>query len=462
MHVEAGSQQRNHARGAAHTVRGMDPQSSRRAWLATFGAVLVVPVAWRLAAAPAEPLWSQLSVVTGLLALSTLVGAAVVPSRLRSLTRAFGIETVMVMHRYLGTTVAVLVLLHLACVVAADPANVALLDAVSAGPAARAAVGATAALGALVALALLRARLGASYETWRWAHLGLAAAVVGLSVLHVWWLGNLVAEPGMRAVLTGLVLLVLGVSVVRWCRQAVDPSGEFVVRDVRDETGTVSTLVLEPRHRHSSDAGGWTFAPGQFAWLRLHRSPGAEEHPFTIASSAHGDRTIEFTVRHRGDFSAELRTLRPGDPVWVDGPHGAFTPEPGAAGGVVMIAGGVGVTPMMSMLRTAADRGDRRPHRLVVVASDRDELLFRPELVRLRQRLDLDVTEVLRRPTVGWVGHTGEIGVGLLAAVLDGERRADLDYFLCGPPALVSDALDALAALDVPPDRIHTELFELA
>jgi predicted ferric reductase len=441
----------------------MEHRWARAAWGAGFGAVLVGPVALRLGSAPTVPLWSQLAVVTGLLAFSTLAVAAVLPCRVRSLTSAFGIEAVLGMHRWLGTATAALVLVHLACVVAADPANVALLDPASAGPAARAAVGAAVGLGAVVALAVLRSRLRGSYETWRWVHLALAVAVLGLSVLHVWWLGHLVTEPAMRAALVVVVAGVLGVFAHRWGRRAgPDPAAEFVVRDVRPETPTVSTLVLAPRQgRHSAAAGAWGFAPGQFAWLRLDRSVTAEEHPFTIASSADDGRSVEFTVRHRGDFTDRLRGLRPGEPVWVDGPHGAFTPDPDRTAGAVMIAAGVGVAPMMSMLRTAADRGDQRPYRLVVVAADHDELLFRSELAVLRRRLDLEVTEVLRRPSVVWAGHTGEIGAGLLTAVLAGERHRDLDYFLCGPPALVADALDALDAVEVPTDRIHTEQFDL-
>lgn len=443
----------------------MEQQWARAAWIGVLGAAFVMPVALYLAGSPTLPgspigmVWSQLSVVSGLLALSALAVTAVLPSRLRSLNRAFGIETVIGMHRWLGATTVVLVLLHLAAVVAADPTSVTLLDPRTANPAAHAAVGATVALGAIIGLAALRRRIGARYETWRWTHLGLAAVALLLALLHVWWLSGLVADPTMRAVLLLLVAAVAAVLLHRWAwRAAFDPAGEFTVSTVRPESPTVSTLALTPRGgRHGGPA--WRFTPGQFAWLRMHRSIVAEEHPFTIASSAHRGRTVEFTVRHRGDFTRALRSLHPGDPVWVDGPHGAFTPQPDR--GAVMIAGGVGVTPMMSMLRTAADRGDRGPYRLVVVASERDELLFGSELARLKGHLDLEVTEVLRRPTVGWAGHTGEIGVGLLTAVLAGQRHGDLDYFLCGPPALIGDALDALAALDVPADRIHTEQFDL-
>ena len=86
----------------------------RAGWLAVFGAVLAVPVAVRLATSGPLPLWHQLADITGLLALSGLVCAAVLPSRVRSLTRAFGIEDILDVHRFLGIASAVLVLLHLA------------------------------------------------------------------------------------------------------------------------------------------------------------------------------------------------------------------------------------------------------------------------------------------------------------------------------------------------------------
>jgi ferredoxin-NADP reductase len=115
------------------------------------------------------------------------------------------------------------------------------------------------------------------------------------------------------------------------------------------------------------------------------------------------------------------------------------------------------------MVRAAADRRDPRPHRLVVVARNRDDVLFRDELGWLRNELDLEVTEVLRRPHPGWDGHTGEINVGLLTTVLGGEHEpAQLDYFLCGPPGLIHDTLEALDALGVPEHRVHTEQFDMA
>jgi len=444
----------------------IDPQELRyrrvrTGWMCALGVVIAGPALLWLAVAPPASMWDRLSVITGLFALSALVCAAVVPSRIRSLNRAFGIEAVMEVHRFLGICTAVLTLVHLAAVIALNPANIALLDVTTAPARAVAAVAATVALLALIAAAGLRKRLRLPYDVWRFTHVALAAVVIVAAVLHVWYLDHVVRDAAMYATLVLLVAAVAGVGCYRWVwRLKLDPTTEFLVREVRFESPTVSTLVLEPRAGRHADMGSWEFAPGQFAWLRLQRSITAEEHPFTIASSAHLGCT-EFTVRHTGDFTTTLRSLPPGVQVWVDGPHGAFTSDIGSCGGFVMIAGGVGITPMMSMLRTAADRGDNRPYRLVVVAGSPDDLLFREELGFLRGSLNLEVTEVLRRPRDGWAGHTGGLGVSLLALVLRTVANPDdLDFFICGPPGLVTDALDVLDAIDVAPARVHTELFD--
>ncbi|MGH3906635.1 MAG: ferredoxin reductase family protein [Pseudonocardiaceae bacterium] len=437
---------------------------ARTLWATAFIGVLLAPLLLGLGAADRFSLLSQLSVGMGLLGTSVLVCAVVLPSRLRSLTHTFGIEGVLGMHRYVGILAAVLVLAHIALVVAKDPANVALFDIDEAPSRARAATGATVALGALIGLTVLRRQLKHRYEVWRWVHLALAGSVLVLTGLHIWWLDHLVRDATMRALFTGLALIVLGVLAYRWVwRPVFGARSEYVVREVRPETDTVSTLVLEPRRDlHRQGYRSLEFAAGQFAWLRLEPSIGAQEHPFTIASSAHLGVWTEFTIRYTGDFTRELRRLRPGSPVWVDGPHGSFTVNLERTTGLVLIAGGVGITPMMSMLRTLAHRRDRRPHRLVVAARTADDLLFRAELRQLQERLDLTVVELLRRPPEGWTGATGSVDEELLTTLLPGAfRRNQLDYFICGPPALVTDVLAALDALGVPHPRVHTEQFDL-
>jgi NAD(P)H-flavin reductase len=134
--------------------------------------------------------------------------------------------------------------------------------------------------------------------------------------------------------------------------------------------------------------------------------------------------------------------------IVLDGPHGSFTPDaPERVDGLVLIAGGVGITPMMSMLRTLAERGDRRLHR-VVLAERPDQPLFGPELEVLGRRLDLDVLRTAGR----------RVDADLLAEILP-RARGRLEYYVCGPPGLLTGSLAALDQLGVPPGRIHSEQF---
>ena len=126
------------------------------------------------------------------------------------------------------------------------------------------------------------------------------------------------------------------------------------------------------------------------------------------------------------------------------------------------MAGGVGLTPMMSMVRTAAHRGDPRPYRLVVVASAPTDLLFREELADLRRYIDLEVTEVLAPADRGWSGPIGGINAGLMSwCSATVEQPGDLDYFICGPPAMVDRRRWTSSTTSASsPDRVHTEQFD--
>ncbi len=435
---------------------------ARLVWGGAFVALLIVPLVLAVNAGQDGGFTLEISLVLGLVAGSALVAAIVVVSRLRSLTGSLGIEAIHGVHRYLGLLVVVLVLAHLAAVVVADPRNLGLLDIVHAPPRAKAATVATLAFCLLALTAVARRRLRMSYRFWRYAHIGLAAAAVGGSALHVLWLRHLVQDTGMAAwfaAMTGALAVVL---VVRWAlRPLLSGRRGFRVRDIRTEGGGVSTIVLQPIGLRRFGREPLVFAPGQFAWLRLRRWALATDHPFTIASGTRPDGTVEFTVRHVGDWTRMLGKLRRGTRVFLDGPHGSFTVDYINATGLVLLAGGVGITPMMSMLRTLADRGDRRPHRLILSARDQSDLLFLDELDVLRRRMDLAVFPTLTRPDPGWPGATGRVNADFLEEVLPGEfRRNQLDYFICGSNPFVTGVMDALDELDIPQQRVHTEQFD--
>ncbi|HSL11862.1 MAG TPA: oxidoreductase, partial [Actinomycetota bacterium] len=152
------------------------------------------------------------------------------------------------------------------------------------------------------------------------------------------------------------------------------------------------------------------FQPGQFAWLIVGHSPfDVEEHPFSLSSSAERPDEICMTIKELGDFTSEISDVEPGTTAYVDGPYGVFTTDRNEAPAFAFVAGGVGITPVISMLRTLADREDRRPLTLVFADATWDGMVFRDELERLRERLDLEVVYVLAEPHEGWEGETGHV-----------------------------------------------------
>jgi hypothetical protein len=236
-------------------------------WACALVAALVGPVLLSLVTGTDNALAAQFAVQTGLLATGLMVCVVIAPSRLRSLTRALGIEGVLGVHRVLGMLLTVVVLLHLVAVVVANPVSITLLDPRQWTPASRAATGATVGLIALVGLAVLRHRVRHRYALWRWVHLLLTGGVLAGTALHIWFLQHLVNDPVLRVTFGVLAAALLGVLSHRWVwRPAFDTQGAYEVREVRPETEDVHTLVIGPRRpKHGFDASAMEFEPVRLA-----------------------------------------------------------------------------------------------------------------------------------------------------------------------------------------------------
>jgi ferredoxin-NADP reductase len=219
------------------------------------------------------------------------------------------------------------------------------------------------------------------------------------------------------------------------------------------EGGGVTTLQLR-----ADGHDGQPFQPGQFAWIRLAEVRSAiDEHPFSYASSARRPRDPSFAIRARDGFTTRVPSLPPGTRVLVDGPHGPFRQQPSTSG-MLLVAGGIGITPAMSILRTAWD--DRADGRFVLVYAGRspEGLTFLDELDLMGMRLDLSVVPVLSDPPVNWTGARGRLSSEVFDRHLPGDIRR-WQFAVCGPPGLVDTTFTALAELGIPPERIHAERF---
>ncbi len=434
---------------------------TRAWWALVFVGILVVPATLALTTGRelCGEVLEQLTVHTGLLAFGLVVLALLLAARLPSLVASLGIERLLRSHRLVAVGAVALAVVHLALVLVGDPRGFEVLDVRHTTPAARAATTSTLALGGTVGLALLRRRRQPRYEGWRLVHLALALLVFGGAWLHVWWLRHLGGTSLFAGWFVLMAVTVAAVVVRRWLWVPLRARRRsYVVQEVTP-AGADAVTVAVSAHEHD----GIPFRPGQFAWLKVGSSPfGFEDHPFSISSTAHAPHRKEFTIKALGDFSELVAGLRPGRRVFVDGAYGSLTTEGlDRAPGFVFIAGGIGVTPMLSMIRTLADRRDRRPHLLFLGARTPGELLLREELGALREHLDLRVVDVVEQAPDPWSGESGRVDAALLGRRLPNRSRRHLEYFVCGPPPMVLAVSRHLRALGVPARRIHTERFEV-
>jgi predicted ferric reductase len=126
------------------------------------------------------------------------------------------------------------------------------------------------------------------------------------------------------------------------------------------------------------------------------------------------------------------------------------------------VAGGIGITPMMSMMRTLADLGDRRPLLLIYANRDWESVTFREEIEELQDRLTLRVVHVLERPPQAWQEEAGYVNAEILDRYLPGNREKDVhEIFICGPQPMMDAVEKALVDMGIALGDFHSERFDL-
>ncbi|MFC8430483.1 2Fe-2S iron-sulfur cluster-binding protein [Streptomyces sp. NPDC057253] len=234
---------------------------------------------------------------------------------------------------------------------------------------------------------------------------------------------------------------------------AVPWEGYLRVAGIEVLTPTVRRIRLAPL---DGDTMPFSFTAGQYLKVELPVAVEPIERSYSICSSPGESGFVEIAVKHEPDGLGSgflHEELEAGLALRVSGPHGAFTWQPdsshGTAETLLLIAGGVGITPLMSVLLAAADAG--HTGRIVLLASYRtaDEVVFGPELAALRSRLpglEMSVFETDRH---------GRIGPDALLP----HAAATTRVHLCGPAAMMQDLIGSLTDLGVPREAIHTEAF---
>lgn len=235
--------------------------------------------------------------------------------------------------------------------------------------------------------------------------------------------------------------------------------GELRVCAIFRETPSVKTFRLQ-----TIDGGAIPFAflPGQFLTYSAEIDGKAVRRSYTIASSAAQTAYVETTIKREdgGVFSDYMHDkVKEGDILDVMAPSGAFIFTGKEADSVVLIGGGVGITPLMAAIRYLFDIAWPGQIHLVYGAQSTEQFIFRDELEYLQRRMDnLHVAATMTRAAgTSWMGSEGQITADFLTrAVPDLAKRR---VHLCGPPGMMEALRKTLGELGVPPEQIKTEAF---
>ncbi|KAB2976968.1 oxidoreductase [Streptomyces sp. SS1-1] len=376
-------------------------------------------------------------------------------ARLPWLDRRIGMDRLTVWHRWVGFALLWTVLTHATLVVLGyatldDTTMAKTFVALSGVPASLLGMLAAAVLVVIAAVSTRPLRRRLPYEVWHGLHLTLYVAL-GLAFVHqlretttftsssfataYWWVLWLFA---FGALLTGRLVLPL------W-RNAYH---RFTVAAVVPESDTVVSVYVTGRHLDKLPARAgqfciWRF-PGHHHWWLAN--------PFSLSAAPDG-RGLRLTAKAVGSTSAGLRSIPVGSRAFVEGPYGAFTALHRTRPSALLIAGGVGITPVRAMLeeRTTGD---------VVV------------LYRVRSEADAVLLDEVRRLVERrggrlhlLTGRTGEAGAPPFGAQSLHQLVPDVterDVYVCGPPAMTTAVLTGLRELRVPAHQVHAEKFGLA
>jgi predicted ferric reductase len=227
----------------------------------------------------------------------------------------------------------------------------------------------------------------------------------------------------------------------------------FAVARLEPETEDVTSVYLEGRNLNTFKAEA-----GQFVIVRF-LAPGFrwEEHPFSISRKPDGER-LRLTIKQLGDYTRRIPLLKPGTRAVLDGPHGVFTARRCASPKVLMIAAGIGITPVRSL----AEDLIASEHDIVLIYANRDRAsaVFLKELDDLAAHSGgrLRVACVMSNDP-DWAGEKGRIDRDKIERLAPDVNERDV--YLCGPPPMMKAVRSVLASLGVPRDRIHWELFSL-
>lgn len=395
--------------------------------------------------------------LSGLLGVNLCLVQLMLMARVPNADRLFGMERLTRWHRIVGHASFDLILLHVACIAVVYTQFTSIIELIFHTQYLLMATASLVCFTLVVASSIRAAKRRLRHETWHFIHF-YAYLAIALALPHQIFTGaTFAASIPSQVYWTALYTLTVGSVVVF---RFVLPVRSFFrhnlrVAEVRRENNdTVSILISGNRlHELNAEAGQY------FNWRFLDPANWTQIHPYSLSAAPPAGRSsskdrLRITVKQVGDGTKGLEHLEPGTRVMAEGPYGAFTQRVRTKRRILLVAGGVGVTPIRALLESLPARvGDIS---MIYRAHSKEDLVLIEEIreLALRRRAFLHVVTGSRRefppnfPPLG-PDHLRHVAPDI----------AERDIYVCGSVEMTDFVVSTLAALNVPRSQIHRESF---
>ncbi len=298
---------------------------------------------------------------------------------------------------------------------------------------------------AMIVMAKIRSKIKLKYEIWRLSHGFFAVVILGLIGFHALSEGGYSSHP-IVAIYLGIftLLAIFSLPYVHVYKSIKARKNPYIITQITHSADQQWTIEIEPESGEAID-----FLPGQFAFVAFNEQKKPQFHPFSFSSAPSARPKIAFTIKEVGDFTHTVGDIKLGAKVYLDGPYGYMTRDlhrgPENRGkGLVLLAGGIGITPMISMLREMKSNRDQDPVKLFYGCRYEEDLLYKEELEDLKSELNLEVHILLSQPNNIWPGEVGRLDSSYLNSAINFPHFNEYLYFSCGTTDFVKDTVKSL------------------
>lgn len=396
--------------------------------------------------------------LSGLLLAFLILLQFITAGRTGWLEETFGLDRLLIFHRYTGFSLVIFLLLHPLLLAAAYAGNISgiftqlkefVLHFEDLMPAALSVL----LLLAVAASSVIISVRKMNYEWWRLIHLAVYLAIL-LSWGHQLSLGGDFSSSKLFTAYWYALYSFTALNILYF--RFFKPLWNFKIHKFRVEKIVAENPFVVSVYITGEKMESFKFLPGQFMIFRfLDKKRWWQAHPFSLSTTANG-KSIRISIKNSGDYTSAAASIKPGTKVLIEGPYGTFTSSRSKSDKILMIAGGIGITPIMTLMPELKKAGKN----IILLYGNKSmaETTFKPEIDNLAADGMLQTNYIMSSDN-SWTGNRGRIDAAAIKKFAP--DFLERDVYLCGPPLMTNSVRAVLRTLGVSRDKIFYEKFSL-